>query len=115
MISKETIYKEMREHLTAAVNKEGVHFGDGWNSGYAEALGFVLDHWDEIYQAHRMESAVEDAKNHLRDYIEDDDKYETVVNSGLPEVIAERFLDNHDCNVAENDQYESIIEDLLKN
>ena len=87
----------------------------GWSYGYANALDYVLNHWSEIYQAHRLESAIEDAKNHLRDYIEDDDEYEAVVNSGLPEVIAERFLDNHDCNAAENDQYESIIEDLLKN
>ena len=90
-------------------------YHSGWSYGYACALDYVLDHWDDIYQGHRFESAVEDAKNHLQDYIEDEDEYETVVNSGLPEVIAERFLDNYDCNVAENDQYESIIEDLLKN
>ena len=89
-------------------------YSSGWYYGYANALDYILNNWDEIYQAHRMESAIEDAKNHLQDYIEDDDEYETVVNSGLPEAIAERFLDNYDCNVAENDQYESIIEDLLK-
>lgn len=122
MISKETIHKEMSEHLTAAVNKEGVHFGDGYNSGYAEALGFVLDHWDEIYQAHRMESATEDAKEYLRDYIVNEHEYSLIVLSNLPEKIARTFLDNYDPNVAASDQYDraisqydSMIEELLRN
>ena len=115
MITREKIHESMEHHRKTSELYTGDSFECGWQRGFASALESVLDQWDEIYQAHRMESAIEDAKNHLYDYIENDDEYETVVNSGLPEVIAERFLDSHDCNVAENDQYESIIEDLLKN
>ena len=108
-----TAMRDMHKEDGETATKGSYH--SGWSYGFAYALDYVLDHWDDIYQEHRFENAVEDAENHLRDYIEDDDEYETVVNSGLPEVIAERFLDNLDCNAAENDQYESIIEDLLKN
>lgn len=85
-----------------------------WCRGYAAAMQDILDSWDEIYQAHRLESAIEDAKSHLQDYIEPDDIYESVIHSGIPGIIAERFLDSHDCDVAENDQFESIIEQFLK-
>lgn len=115
MITKKKIYESMEYHRKTFESYTGDSFECGWQCGFASALESILDHWDDIYQGHRFESAVEDAKNHLQDYIEDDDEYETVVNSGLPEVIAKRFLDNYDCNVEENDQYESIIEDLLKN
>ena len=115
MITKKQIHESMEYHRKTSKSYTGDSFECGWQCGFASALGSILDHWDEIYQAHRLESAIEDAENHLRDYLEDDDEYEIAVNSGLPEVIAERFLDNHDCNAAENDQYESIIEDLLKN
>ena len=67
-----------------------------------------------VYKEVEFQYRVEDAKSHLHDYIEDENKYNAVVNSGLPEVIAERFLDSHDCNAAENDQFEIIIEDLLR-
>ena len=115
MLTKEMLIALRNGHMEDAKTKTRGSYDSGWSYGYANALDYILNNWDEIYQAHRMESAIEDAKNHLQDYIEDDDEYETVVNSGLPEAIAERFLDNYDCNVAENDQYESIIEDLLKN
>ena len=115
MITKKKIYESMEYHRKTSESYTGDSFECGWKCGFASALESILDHWDDIYQGHRFESAVEDAKNHLQDYIEDDDEYETVVKSGLPEVIAKRFLDNYDCNVEENGQYESIIEDLLKN
>jgi hypothetical protein len=115
MLTKEILIAMRDEHRKNIKTEVNGSYHSGWSQGFVYALNYILDHWDEIYQAHRMESAIEDAKDHLYDYIENDDEYETVVNSGLPEVIAERFLDNHDCNVAENDQYESIIEDLLKN
>lgn len=115
MLTKEMLIALRNGHMEDAKTKTRGSYDSGWSYGFANALDYIFDHWDDIYQAHRLESAIEDAKNHLRDYLEDDDEYEIAVNSGLPEVIAERFLDNHDCNAAENDQYESIIEDLLKN
>lgn len=115
MVTKEMLRALRNNHVNEGKDAQRGIYESGWSYGYAAALDYVLNHWDEIYQVHRMESAIEDAKNHLHDYIENDDEYEVIVNNGLPEVIAERYLDNHDCNVAENDQYESIIEDLLKN
>ena len=113
--SKDDLVIRKNHHLNEAasyINKkcpEAV-----WHRGYAAAIQDILDSWDEIYQDHSLESAIEDAKSHLQDYIEPEDIYESVVHSGIPEIIAERFLDSYDCNVAENDQFESIIEQVLK-
>lgn len=89
----------------------------GWLSGAKAAVDAILEN-DEIrrmvYKEVEFQYRVEDAKSHLRDYIGDEKKYNAVINSGLPEVVAERFLDSHDCNAAENDQFEIIIEDLLR-
>ena len=94
--------------------KDQQSYDAAWHHGFSSALCSVFDSLDEIYQIQRMEHAIEDAKNHLYDYVKDETEYGTIIHSGIPEIIAARFLDNYDCNVAENDQYESIIEQVLK-
>lgn len=119
--------KEMLTAMRNMYKKDGKtatkgSYNSGWSYGYAYALDYILDHWDEIYQAHRMESATEDAKEYLRDYIVNEHEYNLLILSNLPEKIARTFLDNYDPNVAASDQYDraisqydSMIEELLRN
>ena len=70
----------------------------------------------EIYEAYRkcrLIYRIEDAECHVADM----DLSERVRNLFQPsdyKAIAERFINNHDCNLTENDQFECIIEDYVK-
>lgn len=89
----------------------------GWLSGAKAAVDAILENNEirrMVYKEVEFQYRVEDAKSHLRNYIWDEKEYNAVINSGFPEVVAERFLDSHDCNAAENDQFEIIIADLLR-
>lgn len=60
----------------------------------------------------------EDAKNHVEDHMEHEKdekkkKYLSELTDAQYENLVERFEQCHDCNVAENDLWESVIEDLL--
>lgn len=101
------------KHLAESYQDQSC-YNAGYDYGFADALRCVINSYELIYQAVRTEHAIKDVSNHLRDYIEDDAEYEQAIANGIPEIVVERFLDNYDCNVAENDQYESIIEDVLK-
>lgn len=69
-----------------------------------------------IYRAEELEYTIQDAVNHVDDYISEnefvltDEEWEQVDYNYL----AEKFLDNHDCNIADNDQWEYIVENHIK-
>lgn len=107
-----TIMNKFR-HLAESY-KDQHCYNAGYGYGYADALRCIIRDYEIIYQSARMKHAITDATDHLNDYFENDNRYEKVIKSGIPEIVAERFIENHDCNVAENDQYESIIEDVLR-
>lgn len=109
MITKKKIYESMECHRKTSESYTGDSFECGWQCGFASALESVLDQWDEIYQAHRLESAIEDAKERLQDYIANEYEYSLLVLSNLPEKIAMTFLINYDPNIAASDQYDHII------
>lgn len=122
MLTKEMLIAMRDGHIENEKAKTRGGYGSVWNFGYTDALDYILDHWDEIYQAHRFESAVEDAKERLRDYIVNEHEYNLLVLSNLPEKIARTFLENYDPNIAASDQYDrtisqyaSFIEELLNN
>lgn len=52
---------------------------------------------------------IQDAKNMCQEL-----GYSKIASKGDYMVIANRFIDNHDCNVSDNDQLEAIIEDYFK-
>ena len=61
--------------------------------------------------------------DHMYSYFHNDDDgdwnaqesaFQTAVNNGDAEIIADRFLDNHDCNLDENTQFEIIISDYYR-
>lgn len=99
-------------------------YNASWCAGYIHAMKEILASWNGLYRGQKFDSAVEDAKAHLRDFFsnevcltdeECDKRVAKAVENGTVDVIAERFLDNHDCNIAENDQYYGIIQDMYRN
>lgn len=97
-------------------------YNAAWCDGYITAMQEILDHWYDLYESQKMAYAFEDAQDHLWDFFcydiclkddECDKRVEQAVKDGTVEKIARRFLESHDCNIAENDQYESIIHDMF--
>lgn len=97
-------------------------YNAAWCDGYIAAMGRILDGWYDLYDSQKLAYAIEDAKGHLWDFFSDevymkdeecDKRVEQAVKDGTVEEIAHRFLDNHDCNFAENDQYYSVICDMF--
>lgn len=96
-------------------------FNASWIAGCCTAMRQILDEWDNIYEGQRLTYAVDDAQRHLWDFFSEelclyDDECDLRVDQAIEDgtilQIAHRFLDNYDCNVAENDQYNSIIHDI---
>ena len=97
-------------------------YNAAWCAGYVHALNEVLSSWRDLYESQKLAYALEDAQGHLWDFFSDcvcltddecDNRVDQAVKDGTVEKIARRFLDSHDCNIAENDQYESIIHDMF--
>ena len=97
-------------------------YNAAWCAGYVHALNEVLSSWYDLYESQKLAYALEDTKGHLWDFFskevcltddECDKRVEQAVKDGMVGKIAHRFLESHDCNVAENDQYESIIHDMF--
>lgn len=61
---------------------------------------------EDIYRRVQLQYAIEDAKNHCEDL----GFMELANNKDALKEIAQNFLDDYDCNIAENSQYESIIQ-----
>lgn len=97
-------------------------YNAAWCDGYITAMQEILDHWYDLYESQKMAYAFEDAQDHLLAFFSDevcltddecDKRVKQAVKDGTVEKIARRFLESHDCNIAENDQYESIIHDMF--
>ena len=120
--SKQDIRDAIEEH-----KKEYNSYNDpecynaAWCDGYITAMREILDHWYDLYESQKLDYALEDAEEHLWDFFsydvclkddECDKRIQQAIKDGAVEKIAHRFLNNYDCNVAENDQYYSIIRDM---
>ena len=97
-------------------------YNAAWCAGYIHAMKEILVSWWVLYEGQKLVYVLEDAQDHLRDFFsyevcltddECDKRVEQAVKDGTVEKIAIRFLNSHDCSVAENDQYESIIHDMF--
>lgn len=62
---------------------------------------------EEIFRRIQKQYRIEDAKMHCEDLGYDN------LNSDDYENIADTFLNNYDCNIAENTQFENIIENYV--
>lgn len=76
---------------------------------------------EQIFRIKELEYLIEDAKRQIADYMDryeqDSDEYRIL--SSITEDEYERFAKifryDHDCNVADNDQWENIIDEYLGN
>lgn len=74
----------------------------------------------KIYEELRLEYRTEDAKCHCEDFLSNEyyDESDKELIRHFDETdyqnIAEIFLDNNDCNVAENDRFGAIISDYIE-
>lgn len=121
--SKQDIRDRIEEHKKEHSSyNDPENYNAAWCDGYITAMREILEHWYDLYESQKLAYAIEDAKDHLREFfssevcLKDDEcekRIQHAVEGGTVERIARRFLDNHDCNVAENDQYNSIIHDMF--
>ena len=96
-------------------------YNASFTNGYVTAMKEVLDAWLVLYDEQRLANAMEDAQDHLWNFLsrevcltddECDQRIDHAIEDGAICRIARCFLNNYDCNVAENDQYYRIISDM---
>lgn len=64
---------------------------------------------EEIFRRIQKQYRIEDAKRHCENLCYND------MGEDDFEIIADEFLNNYDCNISENDQFENIINNYVKN
>lgn len=97
-------------------------YNAAWCAGYICAMNYILASLCNLYESQQLAYAIDDTKDHLREFFEGDvclkydeseKRVQQAVENGTVEKIARRFLRNHRSDVAENDQYYSIIRDMF--
>lgn len=97
-------------------------YNAAWCAGYIRAMNDILASLCNLYESQQLAYAIDDTKDHLREFFEGDvclkydeseKRVQQAVENGTVEKIARRFLRNHRSDVAENDQYYSIIRDMF--
>ncbi|GEM_PF-2382043 len=63
----------------------------------------------DIFYKVRKNFATEDAARAIEEYADD-----TVADQIDPAEVADEFLENHDCNIADNYQYQEIVERMSR-
>jgi len=97
-------------------------YNAAWCAGYIHAMKEILVSLCNFYESQQLSYAIDDTKDRLREFFSDDvcmkydeceKRVQQAVENGTVEKIARRFLRNHRSDVAENDQYYSIIRDMF--
>ncbi len=107
-------------------------YNAAWCAGYIHAMKEILVSLCNFYESQQLSYAIDDTKDRLREFFLDDvcmkydecddvcmkydeceKRVQQAVENGTVEKIAIRFLRNHRSDVAENDQYYSIIRDMF--
>lgn len=97
-------------------------YNAAWCAGYIHAMKEILVSLCNFYESQQLSYAIDDTKDRLREFFLDDvcmkydeceKRVQQAVENGTVEKIARRFLRNHRSDVAENDQYYSIIRDMF--
>lgn len=97
-------------------------YNAAWCAGYIHAMKEILVSLCNFYESQQLSYTIDDTKDRLREFFLDDvcmkydeceKRVQQAVENGTVEKIAHRFLRNHRSDVAENDQYYSIIRDMF--
>lgn len=97
-----------------------------YEMGYVGALNYILENFDALYLGQRRQSLVEDAEDHIYSYFESrydgddsdelpetlEERYQRALDAGDAEKLAEIFQNKYDCNISEDFQWDTIVEDF---
>lgn len=101
----DTLADEFARSLGISRNYEDYEDDDVRISQMIENL--PTDLLNAIYRNQNLMNRIQDAKDHAEDMGID-------ISEADAKEIAEEFIDNHDCNQTENDQFEGIINEFVK-
>lgn len=98
-----------------------------YESGYVEALNFVLENFDELceetHENKLMQRATKKAKYYIREYFQNkydcewladeiEDRIRRAIDEGDAETIANSFIDSADDGIPNDDWCETIVRDF---
>lgn len=116
-----------KHELAAKAAYRDYSFSDyDYEMGYVGALNHILEHFDELYLGQRRQSLVEDAEDHIYSYFESrydgddsdelpetlEERYQRALDAGDAEKLVEIFQNKYDCNISEDFQWDTIVEDF---
>lgn len=82
--------------------------------------GLTDEQIEAAYRYKEMLYNIDDAESRMRDYLEEhysDSETEKIMNtleSSDYEILAEQFMDNHDCNVADNEIWRNLVSGYIE-
>lgn len=68
---------------------------------------------EDAYRKKEIEYRTQDALRQIEDIIDDDEPVTKAMLMAAADVLAERFLDNYDCNIAENQLWDITINNYI--
>ena len=98
-----------------------------YESGYVEALNFVLENFDELceetHENELMQRATKKAKYYIREYFQNkydcewladeiEDRIRRAIDEGDAETIANSFIDSADDGIPNDEWCETIVRDF---
>jgi hypothetical protein len=69
---------------------------------------------EAAYRKRELEYRTEDARRQIEEQVDDDDPVTKAVIMEAADVLAERFIDNYDCNVSENQLWSNVISQYIE-
>jgi hypothetical protein len=69
---------------------------------------------EAAYRKRELEYRTEDARRQIEEQVDDDDPVTKAVIMEAADVLAERFIDNYDCNISENQLWSNVINQYIE-
>lgn len=69
---------------------------------------------EAAYRKRELEYRTEDARRQVEEQVDDDDPVTKAILMETADVLAERFLDNYDCNIPENQLWSDVISQYIE-
>jgi hypothetical protein len=69
---------------------------------------------EAAYRKRELEYRTEDARRQIEEQVDDDDPVTKAVIVEAADVLAQRFIDNYDCNISENQLWSNVINQYIE-
>lgn len=69
---------------------------------------------EAAYRKRELEYRTEDARRQIEEQVDDDDPVTKAVIMEAADVLAQRFIDNYDCNISENQLWSDVIRQYIE-